>query len=160
MGVAGCGKSTVGEALANHFALIYVEGDALHDQSNVAKMSRGEALTDDDRWPWLQRIGEQLANSDNPTVISCSALRRVYRDHIRKHAARPVVFVHLAAAQSVIAERMARRTDHFMPVSLLTSQFETLEPLQHDEAGIAIDISQTVERVIADTVEYAEPLLV
>ncbi len=156
MGVAGCGKSTVGEILARHFSLAYVEGDTLHDQSSVAKMSRGEALTDDDRWPWLQRIGERLASDGDPLVISCSALKRSYRDHIGRFAQSPVAFVHLAAEQSVVAERMAKRRDHFMPTSLLDSQYSTLESLQIDEAGITIDIAQSLEAVIADGVQYMQ----
>lgn len=154
MGVAGCGKSTVAQALAKHLGVNYMEGDTLHDSSNVEKMSRGEALTDDDRWPWLQRIGQCLADNEGAMVISCSALRRVYRDRITQFAAKPVLFIHLAADQSVIAERMASRSGHFMPVSLLDSQYLALEPLQQDEPGTTIDISQSLETVMEDVIVY------
>lgn len=150
MGVAGCGKSTVGAALAEHFGFVYVEGDELHDASSIEKMSAGIGLTDDDRLPWLQRIGEQLANSAGPMVISCSALKRSYRDLIRLHAGKSVLFLHLSAPQPVIAKRMEQRAGHFMPPALLDSQFQTLEPLSNDETGTEIDITRSLEQVIDD----------
>lgn len=154
MGVSGCGKSTVGQALASQTGRVYVEGDTLHDAANVAKMSRGEALTDTDRWPWLSRIGKQLQSADEPLIVGCSALRKVYRDRIRSGAQGPVAFIHLAAEQSLIAQRLEQRAGHFMSPTLLTSQFETLEPLQADECGLAIDISRSVEQVIADAANF------
>ncbi|OED37588.1 hypothetical protein AB833_22895 [Chromatiales bacterium (ex Bugula neritina AB1)] len=159
MGVAGCGKSTVAEAIAGRFQLPCIEGDALHDPASIEKMSRGEALTDADRWPWLERIGEHLAQSDVSVVISCSALRKVYRDRIRLKAGSTVAFIHLAADQSVIAGRMAKRTGHFMPVSLLSSQFNTLESLSDDETGVTIDIAQSLEQVLVDSARYVERAL-
>jgi len=139
MGVAGCGKSTVGSALAERFDFAYVEGDELHDASSIEKMSSGISLTDEDREPWLQRIGEQLANSAGPLVISCSALKRSYRDLIRLHAGKRVLFLHLSA-----------------PQALLDSQFQTLEVLSNDETGAEIDITQSLERVITDASEVVE----
>ncbi len=156
MGVAGCGKTTVGKALADHFNFRFVEGDELHDPASVEKMSRGEALTDSDRWPWLQRVGESMCsmNSDGSSaVVSCSALRRAYRDHICTHSNGAVLFVHLHADQAVIARRMAARVGHFMPASLLDSQYATLELLDQSETGILIDITPTMEEVIAVAIE-------
>jgi len=156
MGVAGCGKSTVGSALAERFDFAYVEGDELHDASSIEKMSSGISLTDEDREPWLQRIGEQLANSAGPLVISCSALKRSYRDLIRLYAGKRVLFLHLSAPQAVIAKRMEQRAGHFMPPALLDSQFQTLEVLSNDETGAEIDITQSLERVITDASEVVE----
>jgi carbohydrate kinase (thermoresistant glucokinase family) len=156
MGVAGCGKSTVGAALAEQLGCAYVEGDDLHDEANIKKMSSGQSLTDADRLPWLQRIGRQLADSGEPLVVSCSALRRTYRDTIRQAAGKPVLFIHLAAPQSLIAERMSARRDHFMPTTLLDSQFQTLEPLAEDEAGAVVDISQAPDQCVAEARNIVE----
>lgn len=156
MGVAGCGKSTVGKAVADHFEIPWVEGDSLHDPASIEKMSNGEPLTDADRWPWLQRVGEQLSGYDAAAVVGCSALRKVYRQHIVSHSTMPLAFIHLAAEQSIIGRRMQERKGHFMPASLLDSQFKTLEPLTPDETGVVIDISQSVERVVAEAIDYAE----
>lgn len=156
MGVAGCGKSTVGLALAQRLKYLYVEGDELHDPASIEKMSSGQSLTDSDRWPWLQRVGKQLSDNNKAVVISCSALKRAYRDVIRQHAGKPVLFLHLSAPQSVIADRMQLRTGHFMPPELLASQFQTLEPLQADEAGAEIDITQSLEDSIASACKIVE----
>ena len=155
MGVAGCGKSTVGLALAQQLEYAYVEGDELHDPASIEKMSSGQSLTDSDRWPWLQRVGRQLSGN-TPVVISCSALKRTYRDVIRQYAGKPVLFLHLSAPQSVIADRMQLRTGHFMPPELLTSQFQTLEPLQADEAGAEIDLTQSLEDSIHSACKIVE----
>ena len=156
MGVAGCGKSSVGAQLAERFDCVFIEGDDLHDQSSIDKMSGGRSLTDVDREPWLQRIGNQLAISTDPVIVSCSALKRVYRDTIRIHAGKQVLFIHLSAPQSVIADRMQRRTGHFMPTELLDSQFQTLEPLASDEHGSVIDIAQPLELSINDAGKIVE----
>jgi gluconokinase len=150
MGVSSCGKTTIGEALARHLGVAFVEGDKLHGPDNVAKMSAGMPLTDEDRWPWLQRVGDAL-RSDKGHVASCSALKRVYRDTIRQHAGRPVSFIHLHGVVDVLSQRMANRQGHFMPASLLDSQLATLEMPGFDENAITIDIDQAT----ADTVKAA-----
>lgn len=150
MGVAGSGKSSVGLALAARVGAIYLDGDDLHPPSNVAKMSAGVPLTDADRSPWLIRIGETLHAARGPILIGCSALKRPYRDLIRQGAGGPVVFVHLVGSRSLIKARMSARQGHFMPTSLLDSQFADLQPLNADEAGFDTDIGQPLPSVIAE----------
>ena len=147
MGVSGCGKSTVGAGLAEALHIPYRDGDDLHPAANVEKMRAGIPLTDDDRWPWLDRVAATL-NHEAPVIIGCSALRRAYRDRIRAGAGGPVQFVHLTGHRDVIAARMAARKGHYMPPSLLDSQFATLEPPGPDEA-IGIDIDQSLTRLIS-----------
>ena len=147
MGVAGCGKTSVGMALAIRLGATYRDGDDLHPKANIAKMSRGEPLTDEDRWPWLALVGRSL-RGDGVHIVGCSALKRSYRDQIRREAGGPVTFIHLAGSQSVIAARMAARTGHFMPPALLASQFAALEPPGPDEPAITVDIDQPFEAVI------------
>ena len=149
MGVSGCGKSSVGAALSGALGIPYRDGDDLHPPANVAKMRAGEALTDADRWPWLDRVAGELARLA-PVIVGCSALRGSYRDRIRAGAGGPVCFVHLAGSREVISARMAARSGHFMPTSLLDSQFATLEPPGPDEAAMTIDIDQPMERLVAD----------
>ena len=156
MGVAGCGKSSVGEGLARSLNVAYEDGDDLHPQDNIDKMSTGIALTDADRAPWLDLIGQRLGAAKTPLLIGCSALKRSYRDRIRTHAAGPVWFVHLLGARGVIEARMAKRAGHFMPVSLLDSQFATLEPLGADEAGVEVNIDQSLAQVIAQAGDFLE----
>ena len=148
MGVAGCGKSAVGAALAKAMGVPYRDGDDLHPAANITKMSGGEALTDADRWPWLALVGQALA--DGPMIIGCSALRRSYRAFITQTAAAPVVFVHLQGSRAVIEARMRARQGHFMPPALLDSQFATLEPPGVDENAITVRIDQPLARVVAD----------
>lgn len=145
MGVAGCGKSSVGEALAQRLDIIYRDGDDLHTPQAVEKMRRGIPLTDDDRWPWLDRVAQVLA-TEAPILVGCSALKRAYRDRIRVGAGGPVTFVHLSGSRDLIASRMAARTGHYMPTSLLDSQFAALEPPGPDEA-ITVDIDQTLTAI-------------
>ncbi len=140
MGVAGCGKSSVGQALAARLGAVYLEGDAFHSPDNIAKMSRGEPLSDSDRAPWLDAVGAAIAAAGPAAVASCSALRRAYRDRLRAAAAGPLVFVHLTGSREVIAARMMARAGHFMPASLLDSQFSTLEPPGPDEDALSVDI--------------------
>lgn len=147
MGVAGSGKSTVGVALGARLAIPYRDGDDLHPPANIAKMAAGEPLTDADRWPWLDRVAAALS-ADAPLIVGCSALRRAYRDRIRAGAGGPVRFVHLAGSRAVIAARMAGRTGHFMPPSLLDSQFATLEPPGADEEAITVDVDQPLARIV------------
>lgn len=131
MGVSGCGKTTLGKALAARLGAGFVDADDLHPPANRAKMARGEALTDGDRAPWLDLVAGVLRNRA-PVVVACSALRRAYRDRLRE--AGEVRFLHLAAPREVIAARLAARQGHFMPASLLDSQYATLEPPGPDEA--------------------------
>ena len=155
MGVSGCGKSSVGAALSQALGIPYRDGDDLHPAVNVAKMRAGEALTDADRWPWLDRVAQDLARLA-PVIVGCSALRRAYRDRIRAGAGGPVLFVHLAGSREVIAARMAARSGHFMPASLLDSQFATLEPPGPDEAAITVDIAQPLDRLVAEILRRLE----
>lgn len=150
MGVAGCGKSSVGEALALRLGIPYRDGDDLHPAANVEKMRQGVPLTDDDRWPWLDRVAQALAAP--PVIIGCSALKRAYRDRIRAGAGGPVRFVYLHGSRDLIAGRMAARQGHYMPLSLLDSQFAALEPPGQDEA-LRVDIDQPLEALVAQIVE-------
>ena len=150
MGVSGSGKSTVGAALAGRLLVPFEDADDLHPQANIDKMTRGEALDDDDRWPWLERIGEWLSEHADGGVIACSALKRKYRDILRDAA--PTFFVHLDAPFQVLEARMQQRTKHFMPASLLRSQFDTLEPLDEDESGAVVDVSPPIDEVVEEAV--------
>ncbi|MEU2390541.1 gluconokinase [Streptomyces sp. NPDC007369] len=150
MGVTGTGKTTVGRLLAEALGVPYAEGDAFHPSANVAKMSAGVPLDDADRGPWLDALADHLRRlpAGRNTVLSCSALKRAYRDRLRA-AAPDAVFVHLTGERALIERRMAARTGHFMPAALLDSQFATLEPLQPDEPGVAVDVSGTPEETTA-----------
>lgn len=152
MGVAGCGKSSVGEALSRLLGIPYRDGDDLHTPQAVEKMRAGIPLTDDDRWPWLDRVALELDEAA-PVIVGCSALRRIYRDRIRAGAGGPVQFVHLSGTRELIASRMASRTGHYMPLSLLDSQFAILEPPGTDEA-LTVDIDQPLE-VLVDRIATA-----
>lgn len=147
MGVSGAGKSTVGTILAQRLSVPFADADNFHPSGNVAKMAAGEPLDDADRYPWLQRLGEWLAQHRDGGVLSCSALKRSYRDQLRKHCPF-VVFLHLTGSPQLIARRQAHRTDHFMPAALMKSQFDTLEPLGADENGVAVDVSADTESIV------------
>ncbi len=147
MGVSGSGKSTVGTALAQRLRVPFVDGDSLHPPANIATMAAGEPLDDDDRYPWLERVGEWLADQRDGGVVSCSALKRRYRDQLRAHC-RQVQFLHLSGSAEVISRRLAARTGHFMPSALLRSQLDTLEPLGADEAGVTVDIDHDVDAIV------------
>ncbi|WP_200932272.1 gluconokinase [Yonghaparkia sp. Root332] len=142
MGVAGSGKSTVGALLAERLGAPFVDADALHSDESIAKMTRGEPLVDADRWPWLARVADVVATGreGRGVVIACSALRTAYRDAIRR-GTDDVVFVHLAADESVLAARLQTRTGHFMPPALLASQLDALEGLSPCENGVTITAS-------------------
>lgn len=161
MGVAGTGKTTVGHLLATRLGVPYAEGDDFHPRANIEKMSAGTPLTDEDRAPWLDAIGAWARErSGAGGVVSCSALRRAYRDRLRA-AAPGLVFVQLTGDRELVEERMSHRRGHFMPTALLDSQFATLEPLQPDEAGVRVDISvgpeEIVERALAALRNLPEP---
>jgi gluconokinase len=147
MGVSGSGKSTVGAALAQRLRVPFADADEFHPPANVAKMAAGHPLDDDDRRPWLESIGEWLALHRDGGVMSCSALKRKYRDQLRRHCAE-IDFLHLAGTVETIGRRQASRPGHFMPATLLASQFQTLEPLEPDEHGIAIDVDQSIDSII------------
>ncbi len=141
MGVSGCGKTTVAELLAKHLDWAFEEGDALHPQANVEKMHAGHPLTDQDRAPWLDRIATWVAgklDAGQNGVITCSALKRAYRDVIDRRGS-GVVFVYLAGSKETIAERLQKRRGHFMPPALLDSQFADLEAPAADEDAIEVD---------------------
>lgn len=153
MGVSGCGKSRIGARLAEERGIPFIEGDAFHSDGNVAKMAAGIALTDEDRRDWLLALRAQLAARTGEVVLSCSSLKRAYRDVLRGEGD-DVRFVHLAGARSLLAERMGNRPGHYMPGSLLDSQLQTLEPLQDDEAGITLDIQFTPEQLVAQIQDW------
>lgn len=153
MGVAGSGKTTVATLLAARLGVTYAEADQFHSAENIAKMSAGNALTDDDREPWLAAIRDWLsceAEAGRPGVVTCSALKRAYRDALRTAVGR-VRFVHLDGPAELLAERMQGRSGHFMPASLLPSQLATLEPLADDEDGLTLDITSEPGEIV-DTV--------
>lgn len=154
MGVSGSGKSTIATALAERLGWSCEDGDRFHPESNVAKMRAGHPLTDDDRWPWLQAIAdeiERVCKASGHVVIACSALKRVYRDVLLR-GRNDVRFVFLDGSQALIADRLARRKGHFMPPGLLDSQFRTLEPPQSDERPIAVSIDAPVETIVNNIV--------
>lgn len=152
MGVSGCGKSTVGEHLATELGLDYKDGDELHPQSNIDKMASGQALDDDDRAWWLVQVGKWLRDR-NSGVIACSALKRSYRDLIRTKAP-GTIFVHLHGDYDLLLSRMNSREDHFMPSTLLDSQFATLEPLGEDEEAKVFDIALPVDEIVAEAAAW------
>ena len=156
MGVAGCGKSTIAEGLARELGGTYLDGDSFHPAANIAKMSAGEALTDEDRWPWLDTFASNISARDGIVVGACSSLKRSYRDFITDRAGEPVLFIYLDGSRELITNRMSERTGHFMPTSLLDSQFATLEVPAEDENAIAVDISGTQDEIIANTVKQVK----
>ena len=154
MGVSGSGKSTIADRLAERLGWRYEDGDGFHPPANVAKMSAGHALTDEDRWPWLQAIAEQidrLSADGQRAVVACSALKRSYRD-ILVHGRDDIRIVFLNGTQDLIADRLAARKGHFMPPGLLASQFRTLEPPQPAERPLTVSIDAPVEAVVDDIV--------
>jgi gluconokinase len=150
MGVSGSGKSTIAEQLAARIGWHYVDGDLFHPPANVAKMSAGHPLTDEDRWPWLRAIAaeiDRLSAASQRAVVACSALKRAYRD-ILVHGRDDVRIVFLDGTQDLIAKRLAARKGHFMPPGLLDSQFQTLEPPQASERPITVSIDASVEAIV------------
>ena len=138
MGVAGCGKSAVGQLIAVHLSLPLIEGDDFHPTSNVSKMQRGEALTDDDRADWLQTLGLELARHTEGAVLTCSALKAGYRDRLRA-AATPLCFVYLKISEAEALRRVAQRAGHFYPPTLVASQFATLEDPSGEPGVLTLD---------------------
>ena len=157
MGVSGCGKSSVGIALAETLGARFIDGDDLHPAANKAKMSAGIPLDDEDRWPWLDLVSQALAedvstlpaeSGSTGTVVACSALKRSYRERILAGAPN-TFFIHLDGSREILQQRLGNRTEHFMPATLLDSQLATLEPLGLDEPGAVIDIDQPISQIIA-----------
>jgi gluconokinase len=154
MGVSGSGKTTVGCALATRLALDYADADDFHPPANIAKMARGEPLDDDDRRPWLAAVATWLTDHlDTGGVASCSALNRRYRDRLRAGAP-DAAFIHLDGPPEVVAARVAARKDHFMPTSLVLSQYDSLDPLAGDELGLTLRLDGQVDQLVADTVRW------
>lgn len=154
MGVCGSGKSLIGRAFAEALGLEFVEGDQFHPRENVQKMAAGSPLTDDDRAGWLEALSALLgdaARSDRSVVVTCSALKRAYRDVLRRGAPK-LQLVWLHGSRDLLARRMTQRQGHFMPTSLLDSQLTTLEPPAQDERAWALDAAQPPERIVADLV--------
>lgn len=150
MGVSGCGKSTVGAQLAVALGLEFLEGDSLHSQRNIARMASGIALTDEDRQEWLELLSDRLAQAaleQRGLVVSCSALKRDYRDILRRGAP-DLLLLHLTGAPMLLAARTAQRPGHYMPASLLASQLETLEPPGADERALTFDVAQPPEAIV------------
>lgn len=150
MGVSGAGKSTIAEALAERLGWRCQDGDKFHPASNVAKMSAGQPLTDEDRWPWLKAIADEidrLCGKRQRAVFACSALRRAYRE-VLVHGRDDVRVVFLDGTKELIAGRLAARKGHFMPPGLLESQFKTLEPPTPDEGAVSVSIDATVEAIV------------
>ncbi|MPZ82187.1 MAG: AAA family ATPase [Actinophytocola sp.] len=148
MGVTGSGKSTVGEALARRLNVPYADADDFHSAANVAKMAAGTPLDDADRLPWLLAIGAWLAeHAGTGAVVTCSALRRAYRDTLREKAP-DVEFVHLHGDEETVRRRVAGRAGHFMPEALVDSQFAALEPLDADERGAVLDLDAPVDDLV------------
>lgn len=151
MGVSSSGKTTIGALVAHELGLPFVDGDSLHPVANIAKMAAGTPLNDDDRAPWLEIVGKELASSANGLVVACSALKRSYRDAIRLQAP-GAVFLHLDGTREVLGARLEGRSGHFMPTTLLDSQLATLEPLAEDESAVVMDISAPVPELVSDAV--------
>jgi len=167
MGVSGSGKSTIAAALAQRLGAVFADADDLHSDGARAKMAAGMPLTDDDRAPWLKRVAEHIDDPDGGAddapvdasesgtprvVMACSALRRAYRDALRRDAATPLFFVHLHGDPELLAARMRARPGHFMPPALLESQLATLEPLSPDEPGVVVDIAEDPDDIVAEIV--------
>ncbi len=155
MGVSGSGKSTIGALLAEALGWPFADADGFHPAANVAKMASGQALTDEDRWPWLDAIAAHIGAArvaGQPVVVACSALRRAYRDRLRA-GHHDLLFLHLAGAPDVIAARQAARQGHFMPPSLMASQFATLEDTAEEADAITLSVTASPNAVVAAAVQ-------
>jgi carbohydrate kinase (thermoresistant glucokinase family) len=150
MGVSGSGKSTIGALLAERLGWPFADADGFHPPPNVAKMASGQPLTDEDRWPWLDAIAAHIGaarKAGQPVVVACSALRRAYRDRLRAGHG-DLIFLHLSGASEVIAARQAARQGHFMPPSLMASQFATLEDTGDEPDAVAVSVADTPQSVV------------
>jgi gluconokinase len=147
MGVAGSGKTTIGQILAERLHWPFADADDFHPAANVAKMASGTPLTDQDRWPWLQAIRAWIDANPGDAVVTCSALRRRYRDVLRGEQGH-IRFLHLDGTIPQLESRLSARTNHFMLATMLASQLRTLEPLEDDEDGVVISIMQTPQQIV------------
>jgi carbohydrate kinase (thermoresistant glucokinase family) len=152
MGVSGSGKSTIGALLAERLGWPFADADGFHPAANVAKMAAGQPLTDEDRWPWLDAIAAHIGaarGTGQPVVVACSALRRAYRERLRAGHG-DLIFLHLAGAPAVIAERQAARQGHFMPPSLMASQFATLEDPAAEADAVTVSVQASPHEVVGN----------
>jgi carbohydrate kinase (thermoresistant glucokinase family) len=155
MGVSGSGKSTIGVLLAEALGWPFADADGFHPAANIAKMAAGQPLTDEDRWPWLDAIAAHIGASrtaGQPVVVACSALRRAYRERLRAGHG-DLIFLHLAGAPAVIAERQAARQGHFMPPSLMASQFATLEDPAEEVDAVTVSVSASPHEVVVAAID-------
>ncbi|MGV1801739.1 gluconokinase [Agrobacterium vitis] len=151
MGVSGCGKSSIGEGLAKKLDVPFLEGDGLHPAANVEKMAKGTPLTDEDRWPWLQAIGDKMAaalQEGQTIIVSCSSLKKSYRDLLREATGNRTAFIYLEGSKELLTRRMGERTGHFMPVSLLESQLATLESPTGEPCVVTVDIDRSIDAIV------------
>jgi gluconokinase len=157
MGVTSCGKTSVGEGLAKELDCAFIEGDKLHPAANIAKMSAGQPLDDDDRWPWLATIGKAMkaeCDAGRGVVASCSSLKKIYRQKLAEAAERPIKLIFLRGSKKVLAARIANRKGHFMPPSLLESQLNTLEMPGPDEQALHLDVVLPVDELVVRAKNY------
>ncbi|HJQ02198.1 MAG TPA: gluconokinase [Jatrophihabitans sp.] len=147
MGVSGSGKTTVGLLLAHQLGVPFADADEFHSEQAKAKMASGHPLDDDDRAPWLRRLADWLSGEQDGAVLACSALKRRYRDVLRSGSPR-LCFLHLTGAAAVVTERVGHRRGHYMPASLVDSQYATLEPLEPDELGVALNFTSPPEQIV------------
>jgi gluconokinase len=154
MGVSGSGKTTVARGVADRLHWVFAEGDDFHPEANVAKMSAGQPLTDDDRWPWLERLADWIGKREEAgenAVLTCSALKRTYRD-LLAHGHPSVRFVHVTVSTQTLRTRLQQRRGHYMPASLLDSQLAALEPLHSDEPGLTLPGDGAPDEVVDELI--------
>ncbi|MBT6415841.1 gluconokinase [Candidatus Puniceispirillum sp.] len=159
MGITGSGKSSYGAILADRKKATYIEGDDFHPPANIANMSAGMPLSDDDRWTWLKVVAAQMTIPTGVVFVGCSALRKCYREYLTNTAGMPVHFIYLDADRPMIVKRMTARDNHFMPISLIDSQFDVLEVPDDKESASHIDISGSKDAVITRILAAIDPLI-